>query len=75
MHLYLGSQKQLRVQLFLAPQSHVADVVALTQGVHTVPIQQFNGPDQPGTGAAVVQVAVWMAVVHMCTNETLLIAE
>lgn len=60
--------------LFLAPQSHITDVAALAQGVHTVPIQQFNGSDQPGTGAAVVQVAVWMTIVHMCANETLLIA-
>lgn len=61
--------------LFLAPESHVADAIALTKGVHSVSIEQFNGPDQPGTGAAVVQVAVWVAVVNVGADEALLIAQ
>lgn len=60
--------------MFFAPESHVAGAVALPEGVHSVSIQQLDGPDQPCTGAAVVQVAVWVAVVNMGADEALLIA-
>jgi hypothetical protein len=73
-HWYIFQCWITHLFLFLAPQSHITDIVALPQGVHTVSIEQFNGPDQPGTGAAVVQVAVGMAVVNMCAYEALLIA-
>ena len=61
--------------LLLAPESHVADAVALTEGVHSVSVEQLNGPDQPGTGAAVVQVAVRMTVVDVGADEALLVAQ
>ena len=61
--------------LLLAPESHVADAAALTEGVHSVSVEQLNGPDQPGAGAAVVQVAVRLAVVDMAADEALLVAE
>lgn len=61
--------------LLFASESHIADMVALPEGVHSVSIQQLDGPDQPGTGAAVVQVAVWVAVVNMGADEALLVAQ
>lgn len=61
--------------LLLAPESHVADAVALTEGVHSVSVEQLNGPDQPGTGAAVVQVAVRVTVVDVGADEALLVAQ
>lgn len=61
--------------LLLAPESHVADAVALPEGVHSVSIQQLDGPDQAGAGAAVVQVAVWVAVVNVGADKALLIAQ
>lgn len=61
--------------LFLAPESHVADAAALSEGVHGVSVEQLNGPDEPGTGAAVVQVAVRVAVVNVGADEALLIAQ
>ena len=61
--------------LLLAPEGHVANAVALTEGVHSVSVEQLNGPDQPGTGAAVVQVAVGVAVVDVGADEALLVAQ
>lgn len=49
--------------------------VTLPEGVHGVSIEQLDGSDQPGTGAAVVQVAVRVAVVNVGTDEALLIAQ
>ena len=61
--------------VLLAPESHVADAAALTEGVHSVSVEQLNGPDQPGAGAAVVQVAVRLAVVDVAADEALLVAK
>lgn len=61
--------------LFLAPENHTAAAVALPEGVHSVSVEQLDGPDQPGAGAAVVQVTVRVAVVNVGADEALLIAQ
>lgn len=60
--------------LFLASEGHITNMAALSEGVHTVSIEQFDSPDQAGARAAVVKVAVWVAVVNVSADEALLIA-
>ena len=46
----------------------------LSQAVHSFSIQQFDGTNKAGTGAAVALVASRVAEVHMGANKTLLVA-
>lgn len=60
--------------LFFA-SSHIVQCAVFSQGVHCVSIQKFDGSDKASTGPAVMEVAVWVAVVNVRTYETLLVAQ
>lgn len=59
----------------LGPCADASARAVLSQAVHSLTVQQFNGADQAGTGAAVALVAAWMAEIDMGTDKTLLVAK